>query len=214
MFAVSGHKFYLFSIGLIFGVYFVVRQKADLWKWFPYLAMIAAMIGFLLSANADTELLGSILTRRLFFVPPMVGEMHVEFFSRPWNEYLKLSHSILSGFFDYPFYENYLHVISLEMMGRVSNVNTGIICDGFDNFGWVGVGIWAGCIGAFCTFADRLTANVDGSISNAITVVPAYSLVNSGVLTTLFTHGLLFAIFVVWAVSGVRSNSDNRNINC
>ena len=210
MFAVSGHKFYLFSLALICAVYFVVHKRGALWKWWPYLAMVAAGVGFVLAANADTELLGSILTRRLFFIPPMVGEMHVEFFSRPWNEYLRLSHSIFGGLTEYPFYDNYLHVISREMMGKVTNANTGIIGDGFDNFGWIGVAIWSVFVGGFLTVCDRATENVDGALANAITVVPAYSFVNSGFLTTLLTHGLLFAVLLAWAVSGAKSRQSNK----
>ena len=198
LFGTSGHKTYFFSMILAGALYYGSRVKVDSWRLFALLGAGAATLGLILSLNPDTQLSGSILTRRLFFVPPAVGEMHVEFFSRPWNEFVKLSHSILFFLFDYPYYENFFHAISREMYDKEANVNTGIFGDGFDNFGTAGTLVWSFAFGWYAVLCDRLTRETPLAIKNCLIIVPAMSFVNSGLLTSVLTHGALLSVLLCW----------------
>jgi hypothetical protein len=51
---------------------------------------------------------------------------------------------------------------------------------------------------------DAAARGVEPRFAAALVAMPAFQLVNSGLLTTLLTHGLALAILILWAIGPSR----------
>jgi hypothetical protein len=49
---------------------------------------------------------------------------------------------------------------------------------------------------------DAAGRGADPRVAAALVAMPAFLLVNSGLLTTLLTHGLALTVIVLWVVAG------------
>ncbi len=135
LFLINPHKSIFFSIFVVLVFFFFenYKTKAGL--------MLSGFLILLISSVFFSKLTGNILpesifVRRLFFLPVQISDNYFTFFK---DNPMFLSHSFLSPFFDYPYHTDPTLLIG-EYMYQKPNVscNTGIISDGFMNFGVIG----------------------------------------------------------------------------
>jgi hypothetical protein len=83
-------------------------------------------------------------------------------------------------------------------MGTQSSANVGLFGDAFANFGFAGCFIFAMLFALLLKVVDAAARTTDPRIAVALVGMASFQLVNSGLLTTLLTHGLALAIVALW----------------
>ncbi len=193
IFMINPHKSVFMSIFVVLALFLFkdYYSKAGL--------IISGIIGVLFLSIIFTKTTGNILpesifVRRMFFLPVYISDNYFTFFK---DNHIALSHSVLSPFSDYPY--------SLEppfLMGKYifnkpeTSCNTGIIADGYMNFGIIGAIVFSFIATIILRFIESL--NMHHSFFG-ITILFLILFMNSALFTILLTHGgILFIIIGVF----------------
>ena len=152
----------------------------------------ACLVSVLLNIATGHLMAESIVVRRLFFIPVIVSDNYFTFFD---GHPMLLSHSVLGRWVDYPYQLEPSRVIGEMMYNRATtNCNTGIVGDGFMNFGHVGAVLFV-AIGAL------FVRCIEGQMQNArffgLVALLVFTFLNSALFTTMLTHGGLVLLLAV-----------------
>lgn len=164
------------------------------------LILVWGMMGLVLITNfldAVTNSLfwSSLFTRRFLVTPSMLTNAYVDFFDENPKAYL--GHSIFSSFVDYAYEQSIPRVIGGYLGFPEMAANTNMFADGFANFGWIGIPIVGLLFLFILRLADRASFGLPIMVSGIVLTGPAMNLSDSGILTTLLTHGLIVAIVLL-----------------
>lgn len=200
LFGMTNFKSYLLAPVAVVGI-MVFSRKIKIFN----LAMIGGILLVSLSYGLF-ELTGDILApsmfiRRGLFVPAFLHYGYYDFFSKVTNEHLFLSNSILKSFMTYPYNDLFTRIIALEYIGKEANANVGYMGDAFAHFGQYGIYGFSIVLGIITNIIDRVSVNMPVSLTMGIIAMPSLALVNSGLLTVMLTHGMLFALLMLWRLS-------------
>lgn len=205
LFFVSPQKSILFSIIVVLMSYPFrnCATKAGVFLYGLLLACVGSVALNLLTGNMLAE---SIVVRRLFFIPVLVCDQYFAFFQ---GHPMLLSHSFLSHFFAYPYALDPSHLIGYMMYDRtITSCNTGIVADGFMNFGHLGAFLFVLLGAAVLRFVDAVDYD---SRYFGLVVLLLFSFLNGALFTALLTHGGLALILSVLFV--IPSNGPTCNNN-
>jgi len=197
LFGMTGHKSFLLSPLLAGGVYFTWKRRNAL----VYIIGGAAaliVVSYLLFLISGNHLAPSIMIRRLFFVPAANHLIYYDFFSQPGHPFVMLSNSILAPFLSYPYELPVPRVIAWAYWGRDFWPNVGYLGDAFAHFGFMGMFIFSIILGVFLHVVDSVGGWLPANLVAAVIATPAMALTNSGLFTSLLTHGLILAVIVLW----------------
>lgn len=191
LFLLNPQKSIFFGIAVVLVMYLFksYRAKAGM---ILYGLTAACIVAVLLNVTTGHLMAESIVLRRLFFIPVIVSDNYFTFFD---GHPMMLSHSVLGHWLDYPYPLEPSRMIGEMMYNRAeTNCNTGIVADGFMNFGHVGAILFVAAAALFvrCT---------DGQMQNprffGLLALLVYTFLNSAFLTTLMTHGGLVLLVAV-----------------
>ena len=191
LFLLNPQKSIFFGIAVVLVLYLFksYRAKAGM---ILYGLTAACIVAVLLNVTTGHLMAESIVLRRLFFIPVIVSDNYFTFFD---GHPMMLSHSVLGHWLDYPYPLEPSRMIGEMMYNRAeTNCNTGIVADGFMNFGHVGAILFVAAAALFvrCT---------DGQMQNprffGLLALLVYTFLNSAFLTTLMTHGGLVLLVAV-----------------
>ena len=191
IFAVNPHKALFLSIFLIVAFYFFdnYRSKAGL-----ILSGILILIStsLIVSATTGNILAESIFVRRMFFLPVQICNYCFDFYD---GNPIYLSHSVLSSFSDYPYSLEPAFLMGDYMYGKPgTSCNTGIIADGFMNFGHIGSILFVMITAVIIKFIESL--NIDKTYFG-IVIAFVMLFLNSALFTSMLTHGGLFLLLIL-----------------
>jgi hypothetical protein len=136
----------------------------------------------------------SLFVRRLLVTPGLLTGDYFQFFSQ--YPQMLLSHSILKGFITNPYGSlsppfliggTYFHNAS-------DSANANLWADAFANFGPAGVVVFSAILGVILWTFDSMTQKSSLLLASLMLALPVFTLSNSGLLTTLLTHGLLVGV--------------------
>lgn len=178
-------------------------------------ALLYSLLGvglavFLLNILTGNLMAESIAIRRVLFVPALLTDKYFSFFN---HSPLMLSHSVLSHWVQYPYYTNPSRLIGDVMFGveAATNCNTGVIADGFSNFGHVGALFFV----ALAAFVIHLFDAADAdSHFFGLPFLTLFTFLNSALFTTMLTHGglmCLLSLFFLVPCAGEKNNDCNYN---
>ena len=191
LFMVNPHKSLLFSIPVAIAFVFFKRYET---KTGAFLLMIdiVLIISVMARVVMDNVLPESILVRRGFFLPTLICDKYFCFFD---NNPMTLSHSIMRVFQEYPYEWEPSHLMGFVMheMSETS-CNTGIIADGFMNFGHIGVLLWIVLTVLIFKYIDSIGIR---SAYFGLVFIFLYTLTNSALLTSMLTHGGILLLLVL-----------------
>ncbi|RBO85738.1 hypothetical protein [Marinomonas aquiplantarum] len=193
-YAYSAHKSVLFGLVLVFGIWFWFRKSNK--SYILPLGLTVLVISCLLLYLAfGYAIFGSLIVRRVFYVPAYLTYQYFEFFSN--NPFVYWSNSVLSGLVSYP-YDLSLPKLIGEYVGSGTSANNGYISTGYAHFGYWGVLIYTIMFAYVLRILDVVTKNTGALwLVLAITVIPLRSaLISSDFFTTLLTHGLIVIILL------------------
>lgn len=195
LFMLNPQKSIFFSIAvvLVFFLFKSYHAKAGMLLYGLTAVCIATVLLNLTTGNLMAE---SIAVRRLFFIPVIVCDNYFTFFD---GHPVCLSHSFLGHWFNYPYEMEPSRLIGTMMYNRATtNCNTGIVADGFMNFGHLGALF-------FVSAGALLLRCIDAHLGNArffgLLALLTITFLNSALFTSLLTHGglvlLLAALFLI-----------------
>ena len=212
-------QFFLFSItglkGTLLSSVFVIIALIPL-KFRERFSsiMTAGTVTLLLSCGLIDVLRGTypvmsgILIRRILIIPGYLTGCYYEFFAE--NPKVFLSHSIFRGFFEYPYSQSPALLIGTAYSyreGVAGNANANIWADAFANFGFPGFFLWTLVLGLLFWIYDSIAYNRDYKLATMILLIPSMTFSNSALLTSLFTHGILLAICILYFMPAERPNN-------
>jgi hypothetical protein len=207
----GGNKTALFSPVALAAVYLLFRFRdrpggAAVVVAAPVVSVAMVLLDRL-SGSADWV---SLIVRRFLVTPGLLTAGYVQVFDDVPKAHL--AHSVLSPFADYPY-----RVEPPELVGAVffdnpeTHANANLLADGFANFGYPGM------VGACLVLVlllwviDDAARGLPLGFACLIFLMPTLALADSGILTSMLTHGFL-AVIVICAVAP-RPRSDHPEID-
>ena len=196
LFFSTGNKSFLFALILVLVLMKVITRKN------PIAWIMAGLIGILSFSMMSWWLIedlwvSSLLVRRTLFIPAQLAFYYYDFFSH--SQLILLSDSIFRFFTDYPYHLNPAHLISEVYFNKPEMAsNTGIVGNAYMNFGLWGMFFFGLIFIVILKLIDSSSNNRDVRIGVAAISMPTINLINSGLLTTLLTHGLLLAVVLLY----------------
>jgi len=191
IFAVNPHKALFLSIFLIVAFYFFDNYKAKAGLILSGM-LILIFTSMIVSTTTGNILAESIFVRRMFFIPVQICDGCFEFYD---GNPIYLSHSVLSSLSDYPYSQEPAFLMGDYMFGKPNmSCNTGIIADGFMNFGHIGSILFIMLTAVIIKFIESL--NIDKTYFGII-IAFVMLFLNSALLTSMLTHGGLFFLLIL-----------------
>lgn len=159
------------------------------------LVVVAWWIDLLQGASLWT----SLFARRFLIIPARLTDMYLSIYQDgPWH---MLGNSVLSPVLHSPYAFPPAQNVSLVTIGspRIS-MNANLFADGFAQFGWFGVIGVGFLLVVLLRFLDRVAVEVPVAVSAMTVVMPAVTLSNTSLLTSLFSHGFVAAMLLLSVV--------------
>jgi hypothetical protein len=196
-YAANAHKLVLFLPLLCLSCWYYFRRSDSL-TFFPNLLNYLLLFSLAVVTIYEYYYAGTLLIRRLFFVPANNSYAYYEFFSN--NSYNYWSDSFLNPFLESQYPNNVANTIGQFLGEDDMAANNGFISSGYANAGIIGVMIYSILFAFILRFINYLINNKTQIwLPLAILIVPmSNTILNSDLLTTLLTHGFGVAIIIVY----------------
>jgi len=200
LFGMTGYRAFLLIPALLL-IFYLIGWRRQLTAL--ALAGMLAVIGIALVLYAwlDEPLIPLLLVDRVIVIPAQIHYWYYDFFGVHGQPLLQLSQSILAPLSSAHYGTPIAEVIGWTYIGSNASANVGLFGDAYANFGLVGCAIFALLFALLLKVVDSAGRASDPRVAAALLAMPAFQLVNSGLLTTLLTHGLALAVLVLWALA-------------
>lgn len=198
LFGMTGQKSFLLAPFLVGGIYWgwQKRNAFSLFVISAFLIVLASYSYFLITGN---HFIPSLFIRRLFFIPSRLHVLYYDFFSQPSHPFYMLSESILiRGVFENLYDMPMKHVIALAYWKKKFWPNVGYLGDAYGNFGLPGMFLFSIILGFILQIIDSIGSHLPPQFVAATIAMPAAALTQSGLFTTMLTHGLILVIIILW----------------
>jgi hypothetical protein len=184
IFSANAQKSVFLTVLLIPIIYFVVRKNQRVNAF-----ILTASFVVLAAVSLHSVTVMEIVFRRIIVTPGLLVGMYIDNYTR--NGFAYLQHSIFSGWSTnerlVPARE-----VGLAYWGRTDMAaNANFLGDGFANFGVAGLVGFAAVLGIVLGFVDRVTRETDFSIVASASIGVVFALLDTALLTSLLTHGLV-----------------------
>jgi hypothetical protein len=138
--------------------------------------------------------LTSLFVRRFIVTPGLLTGFYFDFFSE--NPLALLGKGILRGVVEYPYDTGISYIIGAAYFSRDTNANANLWADAFANFGVIGITFFTIILGFVFWIYDSITKHMDARFSGLLMIVPGLVLSQTGIFTSLLTHGVLVICFI------------------
>ena len=193
IYGITGFKTALFSTVLVVGLVGLLwarpRPSAAWLAWVTAALVVAVSVFDRLNGSIVAT---SIFVRRVLEVPALVTSRYFEFFGD--NPTYSLAHSFLRTWVSPPSQLSPPELIGSVYFGSTIWANGGLWADGFANFGFAGMLLFATILGGIFWLLDVVADRTDLAITGSVVGVLGVIMTNTALFTTLLTHGLGLAI--------------------
>lgn len=203
----TGHKTILFSVFLIIGSYYLLKQnrwKTGISKLYTIFILIDS-IYYILTGNLIAL---AMIPIRLLNIPAMISFDHYNFFSV--NPKLCFSEGIIGKIFkiDSPYQIN-----SMLLVSRTgANANTGYLANAYDNGGFFIMLIFTIVFAIILLYVDFISVNSKERYKyTALMVYPVIILNDTSLLTTLLTSGMGIIIILLYILRREERTYERQN---
>ncbi len=197
VYSITGFKSIALSTGLILALLFAVRRNGS--RFGVTMAGGSAavvMVSAAASAWANMLSVTYLFVGRLIITPGLLTGYYLEFFSE--HSKALLGHSVFAPLVDYPYQSSPAFLIGTTYFGRSEmSANANLWADAFANFGFGGVLFFTLILGLIFWFYDSAAQRHDYRLSALLLGVPAITLSNTALQTSLLTHGVALATLLL-----------------
>ena len=199
LFSVAASKSMLISTLIVWACIYLLRPD----KRGQAVPRMTAGVGLVVAVAAvhqtttGSVALNSLVVRRAMATPAVLTRYYVDFFSN--NPQTMLSQSVLGSVSPYPYEQSIPRTVGAEYVSEATSANANLFADAFANFGLSGIIMFSILAAAVFIVLDTLSSGKDLMLVTATFVTPGGSLVNSALLTSMLTHGILLALVLIAA---------------
>jgi hypothetical protein len=130
-------------------------------------------------------------------LPGLLTGYYYEFFSS--HPKAHLGHSIFKSLIDYPYAVEPPYLIGALYFHNASNdANANVWADAYANFGYFGVICFTLLLAAVLWLYDSMAVECDRRLATLAMALPAFSLANGALLTSLLSNGMALAMLLVY----------------
>jgi hypothetical protein len=191
----TGFKTLFFSYLFILCLYLLIRNRRMIYIVLG--PIIIVLLGAILQAINGFIWISALFTNRVLLLPSQLMYQYYHFFSD--RGYLFLSNSILKAFIDYPYSLSPANLIGYYFYGNPRTyANVAFLGDAFMQFGFIGIIIFVLMLSVVLIFLDSLAKGKNKFLVISVISMPLFSLTNAALLTTMLTHGLALALFIIY----------------
>ena len=190
IYSFTGYRSAILSPIALLGTYLLFRRRPRPSSVVVLLAVVFLTVGmYALDALTATNDFTSLLVRRFLITPGLLTAGYVSVFADiPKAEF---GHSFLSTLQSYPYSREPPQLVGELFFGNAStNANANLMADGYANFGFPGMLLECLALMVVLWFVDDACRGLPVGVAATAFVMPTLSLVDSGLFTTLLTHGL------------------------
>lgn len=210
VFALAGWKSAIFAALIVVGASVLVSR----WRFHAVIIMVLAasgiiVVGMLWYGTSGDDLVLSVFFRRMIATPGLLTAHYVEFFSV--NPKAMLGHSVFSSVAPTNYYVTPAFIIGEHVFGReTTSANANVWADAFANFGVIGILVFSVLLSGVLWLFDSVSRVHGLQFGTAFIAISAFSLSDTGLMTTLATHGLLLAILLLILMPRQRQSGKYR----
>jgi hypothetical protein len=204
LFSVTGHKIYFFIPFFCFGLIWIMERKNS-FSWLILILIFIITMGIILYLIFDNILFMSWFTRRIMFIPSLLSFEYYNFFSKHQHVYLSY-HWPFKIFLSRPYRLDPAGLIG-EIYHNGSHANNGMMSDGYINFGFLGMVLWAIVYAVIFKIIDFLSYGKDQKVAICIISTLALSFISGSLLTNFLTKGLVLALFLLYLLPYNQKNN-------
>ncbi len=190
VYGVTGYKSVLLSGLILVALLFALKRHGQhfglrvMWGF-----VIIVVLGITCGIFFHAPFTAFLLVGRPIITPGLLTGYYYDFFSQ--HPKALLGHSIFRFLVQYPYGTTPPYLIgSTYFQGSAVDANGNIWCDAFANFGDVGILLFTILLGALLLVFDSMAQGENCRIGILLLGVPAFTLANAGLLTSLLTHGI------------------------
>lgn len=189
IYSITGFKSVIMSPLIIIIVFICIKfHKRNFGLAIMFFTISMVSLVTFIDLRNNSIILSSLFVRRLIMTPGLLSGYYFDFFSS--QPKVMLSNSILKWFMVYPYDFSPPRMIGLVYMGNyLTSANANLWADAFAHFGYIGIFVFTVILGVLMWLYDSLVRDDDLILSSMTIVVPSIVLTNSGLLTSLLTHG-------------------------
>lgn len=201
IYSTTGFKSILFSAGLIIALLLALYRNARLFGIFMIWGVnVLVALTWVLDLITNNVIFSSLFVRRLIITPGILTGWYYDFFQD--NPKVMLGHSIFRSFVDYPYDRLPPLLIGQAYFGREETyANANFWADAFANFGFGGIFAFTAVLMLLLWLFDGLVKKRNRqqfTLAVLLLGIPALTLSNSALLTSLLTHGIISAWLVLF----------------
>lgn len=203
-FGITSHKSVIFIPLVIFGIYVFFKNDVRLFR-FPFMLILVTAIALMAFLAFDSILLGSLILRRVFFIPAELTFNYFDFFAS--NQFIYWSNSLLSDVLVYPYDLSFPELMG-NYTGRGGHANNSFFATSYMHAGFLGVIIYGIVFGIILKVIDSICyRSVPLWMGVAVVVIPLQIVIRSADLfTSLSSHGLILALFALFFLAKKNSS--------
>lgn len=202
LFGMTNFKSFLFApLLVIFLYFFTTKKKLLLYSTLSVSALLLLSYFYFIIFNDHQW--SSMFIRRQFFIPSNLHLIYYDFFKQDYNPFIYLSNSIFQLFLEYPYEVSVPRIISWEYWNKDFGPNVGFLGDAYSHFGFMGMFIFSAMLGIILKVLDSFVIVLPSNLISALIAIPAFSLVNSALFTTMLTHGFLISLLTLLIMSNL-----------
>lgn len=196
LFSATGLKAYLFVLVWVAVLMVLVRLRHSYIYLIAFIALVT--LGSTLAYWVlDIHIITGLFVRRTLLLPARLSFYYHSFFST--HPYICLSNDIFKYFIKYPYKLAPGYEVSIFFFNNPTmNSCNGIVGDGFANFGYIGMIVWALIISFVFMIMDLLSRNKDKQVAISVVAMSVVALLNSPLMTDLTTHGILLGLIIIF----------------
>lgn len=193
----TGFKTILFSIPAVILVALLfrsnLRPRGAVFIWGVSAVIVVAAV---LDQLTHSIVWSSLFSRRFLLTPARLSDQYYEFFTN--TRFDLLSHSVLAPFIPPQHPYGPARMISIVATGTPdASMNANFFADGYAHFGWLGVAGAAVILTVYLRILDRAAHGLPTAVSSLVVILPAVTLSNTSILTSMLTHGLVVLVFML-----------------
>lgn len=204
IFAGNSQKSIFVTIVLVPAIYIAVRYRGRLTALL--LSTAFAVLGVM---SLFSPALMEYIFRRIIVTPGLLVGIYVNNYEMSGFAYLQ--HSILGPWFDGERLPPAREIGTNYWGNPGMAANANFLGDGFANFGPVGMIGFAALLGTVLAIVDRITSRTDIAIKASASIGVVFALVDTALLTSLLTHGLLVMALLLAVFPLTEANDDKSN---
>lgn len=213
-YTISGQKSIALTALFLIGIFIAMRKNGKYFGMNFALLAFAMVFGCLvldwvLGGIRFTEL----ISRRLLMLPGALTSHFFDFFSV--NPTTNLGYGPLQAIFPYPYdLPKPAFLIGREYFGNPEiSANANFWADSYSAFGYMGLLLFPTVLSILLWIYDSIVANKNLVFFTCFMAMPVWGLIDSSLITSLLTHGILIVIVIAYFIPIYDNKQDVLNKN-